>query len=223
MPKLVEKFFREDLTEAEDAALEESLLNSDEAAFQFAEEAEKLYRYCGLPEPRVPGPKPGFLKWFSGLFGGAWFWPLMASASVMTAAIGIHHHWPNAFKDAIALAHPIPTPVSSQTPFARPPLPAPPRPEGYSALTPVPWDAAKSYSHLSVILDQEALGRVTVRVLDFHGKPQSLLYEGNLQRGHWVFEWNGKGTDGQAAEPGYYLIEVQAGTLLERKTIEIRN
>jgi hypothetical protein len=49
---LVDKYFKEDLTEAEQAALEDSLLNSDEAALKFETLAKDAYVRYGLPEPQ---------------------------------------------------------------------------------------------------------------------------------------------------------------------------
>ena len=56
MSDLIEKYFKEDLTEAERQALREELLSSDNAAEKFGERAEEVYRALGLPEPHWTGP-----------------------------------------------------------------------------------------------------------------------------------------------------------------------
>lgn len=59
---LIIKFFREDLTEAEEAALAGRLSSSVEDALRFGKHAETAYLHYGLPEPKWPGgpPPPGF-------------------------------------------------------------------------------------------------------------------------------------------------------------------
>ena len=71
MDDLIEKFFKKDLTEAEEKALEDQIASSDEAAEGLAKKADEAYQSFGLPEPRWTGPdslrpKPGFgfLGWF---------------------------------------------------------------------------------------------------------------------------------------------------------------
>lgn len=55
MPDLVEKFFKEGLTEAEEQSLSESLWASEDMAEKFAGLAREAYQRYGLPEPRLPG------------------------------------------------------------------------------------------------------------------------------------------------------------------------
>lgn len=88
MPDLIDKYFQEDLTEAEQEALGRSLLDSDEAALKFEAMAKEAYIRYGHPEPQpnwkdIPPPsmppKPGFgpLFWLTMLAVGAglfWGW-----------------------------------------------------------------------------------------------------------------------------------------------------
>src|SRR5271170_2282593 len=78
---LVEKYFKEDLTEPEQAALEDSLLNSDEVALKFEAMAKEAYVRYGLPEPQPhwgnsngPFPSAGMglqpLLWVLGIGAG---------------------------------------------------------------------------------------------------------------------------------------------------------
>ncbi len=71
MSDLVKKFFREDLTEAEDKALSESLLSSDEAAEEFVKISEEAYTRYGLPKADWEGPIPHTLLKPHG--GSPWF------------------------------------------------------------------------------------------------------------------------------------------------------
>jgi len=101
MPDLIEKFFQNDLTEAEKEALGRELEGPGESAQRFGERAEELYRSFGLPEPRWMGPEslrpqlgPGFGKWLSlflftaALAGGvAWIYAhLMKKPSELSMA-----------------------------------------------------------------------------------------------------------------------------------------
>jgi hypothetical protein len=86
MDDLVSKYFQEDLTEAEDQALEEKLLDSPEDSLAFVAAGEEAYHRYGLPEPRWPGNPEDFPRlrskgkirpWFilvSILMAGAALW-----------------------------------------------------------------------------------------------------------------------------------------------------
>jgi hypothetical protein len=95
MPDLVEKFFREDLTEAEHQALGESLLASDEAALKFEETAKAVYHRYGLPEPEPHWPDPtlppqsGIGPWNSLL---PWIWPSLFLLGAVAVLMGWHHY-----------------------------------------------------------------------------------------------------------------------------------
>lgn len=77
------------------------------------------------------------------------------------------------------------------------------------------------YSNLAVVIHQSASSPVTVRVLNLEDSPVVLLYQGALSTGSWVFDWNGKLPNGQAAPSGYYQIQVQAGLRCQKKVIQI--
>jgi hypothetical protein len=96
----------------------------------------------------------------------------------------------------------------------------PPKP--YSIPVNVGLKPAKNYSNLSVVVGQNQLGFLTVRVMDSHGAQVSVLYQGNLGPGNWVFQWDGKLAAGQAALPGYYQIEIRSGSIVQHKTIQIQ-
>jgi hypothetical protein len=74
MADLVEKYFQQDLTEAEQEALSGELLASDETALQFERMAGEAYARYGLPDPKPhwtdpPGgtqlPFQGFKPWLT--------------------------------------------------------------------------------------------------------------------------------------------------------------
>lgn len=73
MSDLIEKFFKEDLSEAEKTALDQELASSPEAAQRFGELAEQAYNRFGLPEPKWAGPEE--LKKISKSNPNAWLWP----------------------------------------------------------------------------------------------------------------------------------------------------
>ena len=85
MADLIDKLFREDLTEAEQKALDRELASSFEATDRFGQQAEQAYRRFGLPEPVWegpeefrPAPRPGVGRW---LWAGA-FLAILAGLSI---------------------------------------------------------------------------------------------------------------------------------------------
>jgi hypothetical protein len=70
MPDLVDKFFQEGLTEAEEQVLSENLWASEELAEKFAGIAREAYIRYGFPEPQ----EPGFEGPSSGPGGGIYPW-----------------------------------------------------------------------------------------------------------------------------------------------------
>lgn len=69
MADLVEKYFQQDLTEAEQEALSGSLLSSDETALKFERMAGEAYARYGLPDlqphwtdPRREAHPPGVVS-----------------------------------------------------------------------------------------------------------------------------------------------------------------
>jgi len=258
MPDLVSKYFRQDLTEAEQEALEQSLLNSDEAAFQFEELAKAAYGRYGLPEPQpkwddslpppsVPRSGLGPTAWtFLGLVGiglaiFSWQHPpaFIAAARAFWAAPPVSvSSAPSekgngkgiASKKKPALDSRITSKTGVETREGREeavletksavPAAVVARPE----TTPVNLDLSppKSYSNLSVEINQTQLGFLTVRVVDPRGAEVTLLYKGNLTPGRWMFEWDGKLANGGPATPGFYQIEVRSGATVQQKSIQIQ-
>lgn len=83
MPDLVEKFFKEGLTDPEEQDLSQALWESEDLAEKFATLARDAYFRYGLPEPRLPHHRPpgtgGFNPWLGilgvilGIGGGLFF------------------------------------------------------------------------------------------------------------------------------------------------------
>jgi hypothetical protein len=110
-------------------------------------------------------------------------------------------------------------------PVKAPEVPAAPRISSFAPMTPVltPVDMTapvrKKFSNLSVVLHRPTAGEVAVRVLKLDGTPVVLLYQGQLLAGKWGFDWDGRFADGHLAPPGYYQIQVQTGSLVQKKTV----
>jgi hypothetical protein len=98
MPDLVEKFFKEDLTEAEHQALNESLLASDEAALKFEETAKAAYHRYGLPEPEPHWPDQAGPTLPPQAGSGPWnlllpfVWPSLFLLGAVAVFVGWHHY-----------------------------------------------------------------------------------------------------------------------------------
>jgi hypothetical protein len=114
-------------------------------------------------------------------------------------------------------------------PVLSPPPPTPtlgsaPLPAALPAVTPV--DALRqphrSHSNLEVLVRRATPGQIEVRVLNPDGTQAVLLYQGLLQAGSWIFDWNGHLADGRPADPGTYQIQVESGPITQSKRVVIR-
>jgi hypothetical protein len=265
MPDLVDKYFKEDLTEAEQSALAELLAGSDEASLKFEAKAKEAYLRYGFPDPQPrwpdsPGPSaPRGAGW------GPWIAPALIILGIVSFLVwGRHYlvsrvssfseeesrtslvpqtdiplkkgfnHQKNAREKKPAdesvntaaskiNSASIPSSKAAQSPKAGQVASALVVPV-HPAYTPINLDQnpSKSYSGLSVQVGQSQLGFLTVRVLNNPGKEMVVLYRGNLGPGNWVFEWDGKSTDGRPAPSGYYQIEVHSGSFTQHKTVQIQ-
>jgi hypothetical protein len=239
---LIIKFFREDLTESEEAALSDRLKVSTEEALRFGQHAEASYRHYGLPEPEWPGnpPKGLFgptglklgLVLLAGLSGWAgWkYWPgreLKLSASVspaLTSTLKASRPLNSSQANKPSEKEVIPdrlkpesnASASSETQGSNPPV--------STELTPVNVAAQPHHPHtnLEVQVKRAKPGEVTVRVLGPDGSQAVVLYQGMLQPGNWAFDWNGRLANGDAPVAGTYQIQVVSGAVTLSKSVLIR-
>jgi hypothetical protein len=93
-----------------------------------------------------------------------------------------------------------------------------------AVLTPVNVTAQPHHPHsnLEVMVRRSSPGQVTVEVLNPLGTPVVLLYQGLLQPGNWAFDWNGRLGDGSPVPPGIYHIQVQSGSILQSRSVVLR-
>ena len=77
-------------------------------------------------------------------------------------------------------------------------------------------------NNLRVVVTRQAPGPVTVRVMDPTGIEVRRMYEGVLQPGRWVFDWDGRLQNGGAALPGRYKIEVDSDAGNQAREVMIR-
>ena len=232
---LIIKFFREDLTEAEEKALSDRLLSSTEDALRFGHHAEASYRHYDLPEPkwRGGGPPPGFLP-KSAFKLGPW---LLTGLVAGLLAWAVWNYWKGTERKMAAsvppaFSNPVQSPVAAKSnpPAVQPKeavipeklvlLGAPPSP----ALTPMKMGDPTHHPHtnLEVLVNQKKLGAITVRVMGPDGSQAVMIYQGTLQPGGWTFDWNGRLSNGGAPPAGTYQIQVVSGAVTLNKSVVIR-
>jgi len=227
MPDLVEKFFHEDLTPAEEEALSRQLLKSDRAALKFEAKAKTLYLSFGLAEPIMSWPKHGSLPWHGGASHAAgkggillhlghlghWIWPSLLAVGLTGSVLTWRHDHPKPLRALSSAVSPLPATPVAEVRFKAP-----------KGVTPIPLQTVppQSFSSLSITVSQAKQGLVVVRVLDLSGAQILSLYRGDLGAGNWLFQWDGKLTNGLPASAGLYRIEVQAGAFVQRKDVQIQ-
>lgn len=247
---LIVKFFREDLTEAEESALSERLSSSVEDALRFGQHAETSYRHYGLPEPRWRGgPPPGFYPKSGPQFGlwlpvvllaglstwGAWkYWPRNEYKPVTSSPAGhssVSRYGPEKkakSSPVVSEDRVIPGRLTREAVSARPSSPNTGEvksPDAFTQPALIPVNAALQPHHphtnLEVQVHQAKAGQVTVRVVGPGGIQAVMLYQGMLQPGSWAFDWNGRLANGGAPPAGTYQIQVVSGAVTLRKSVTI--
>jgi hypothetical protein len=222
MADLAAAFFERDLSDAEWRELGKQVAREDAVADKFLASAQAYHASLGLPEPRPRGGR-GSGGGGSGLGSlGSWL-----GALVLGAALGatVVHFWFPAEPQAPVPAKPIPAqpagtavPLSASPPRASLPQPtlAPP-PLGALA----PRVASEGFPGLSAVVHLASQGLVTARVLNEQGDEARVLYAGVLEAGSWSFGWDGRDEAGVALKPGRYTIEVQEGSHVLRKSVDL--
>ena len=230
MADLIEKFFQEELTQAEEQALSDSLSSSTGEALRFGEKAQQTYLAFGLPDPQWPGGGPPSPPWSS---TSLLLKPLIWAAVLLTSGLAVVLFWPHRSAAPLvpqaSIPKMIPAPVSLKPQVAihrqsSVPIPAAKPAPMVLLSTPVELTVHSHtvFSNLSVVVRRPSPGKVTVRVLNPDGTQALLLYDGPLQAGKWVFDWDGKLAKGQMAPPGVYRIQVESGPVVQNKNIIVR-
>ena len=222
MADLIKKFFQSELTETEDRTLAEELASSEKAAERFAESAEKAYYALGLPEPRMTGK---WAKFFHSIWGKL-FWVLLVGGG-----IAVFYWLLRPENRPVPAAVPGPEPRQEVVPLAYPtaaqiyrsprPIGTPPTPAGFGEAPPE-QSFVTDYRNLKLVVTQESDGLVVVKVLGPAGDEVRRLYDGPLDKGKWIFNWDGLLDNGQPAVPGTYRIEVEGGTGNKSQEVLIR-
>jgi len=224
MSDLIEKFFREDLTEAEEKTLSEQLLHSEEAADRFGALSEQKYVSYGLTEP-VLGDG-GFLKTWGKLIllllAGLTILGVTGWAMLCCVRQRVTAEIPAETAPLLGSVAPIEKtspsqPVASSTvrKVVRQVVEAPP--------TPVMTDHSPAKGKgLQIVFRMSTEGRAAIRVLDPSGAEVRRLFDGTMKTGSWSVDWDGHLADGKAARPGLYHIEVQTNGIVKSREVRIR-
>jgi hypothetical protein len=202
--QLVEKFFSEDLTGADEEALEKLLLQSPEAASEFNVLAEEAYLATGQPAHQWPG-KAIRIPRIGGMGTGL---KLLLALAALGSAIVVWRLWPQPAPEVV------PPQVIPSIPIK--PMVAPLKAMAPKVIAPKikPSRAVPEQEgdELGILVETPQVALVTVRVLDRSGQEIRALYTGVLDPGKWSFRWDGLLENGKPAAGGNYTIEVQKGS-----------
>jgi hypothetical protein len=252
VPDLIEKFFREDLTEAEEQALSGMLDSSEEAAERFGGLAEAAYYRFGHPKPEWEGPDALPPRGGGGLKPWTWLVALATVAGLAYWAWGkkgegqLDASMPPALKEARQpLAEKAPRKLKGRPEEAapgtqgesrKPPQAAAPPlvgkvpekgaagvPEPRTILTPVNLDEHPTHKFSSISVKINQAQAGLVKVRVLDMAGEEIT---PLYEGElparWVFDWDGKLGNGRMVAPGYYRIEVESGSFTGHKNIRIQ-
>lgn len=229
----IDEYFKRDLTESEEAELDQQLSASPEDARRMAEGMAELYRQSGLPEPLWPekpflgGKSQESKKSSKTVF---YYVLILLLAGALAIFWGSSLHW-----RIPAFINPPPKPHGYSTPTQKSRLPAKPLhvkqnqagpSQAVSAVPrpstrPAPAKTGGRYEELSVTVNLQGSGLVTVHVLDGGGNVLRTLYAGILPAGQRVFTWDGVTDRGILALPGAYYIEVKSGSKILKREVHV--
>ena len=205
MNRLVEEFFKRDLTEGESQALEELLEKSSGDALGFGEKLRGEYLALGLPDPQTLSPSassvPHSLTWIKAVLLTAVF------AGLGTTA------WWFWSKPAVVSLAPFMIPQTVSRPKVKllpPPITIPER-----------LVSTAEGNRLSVVVELENSSSVQVSILDPHNQTIRALFTGSLKPGKWSLHWDGLLDNGSKAPAGNYRIQVKSGSTEMSKTVSI--
>lgn len=213
MIHLVEKFFNEDLTGADEEALEKLLLQSTEAASEFNVLAEEAYLATGQPAHQWPG-KTIQIPHVGGMGTGL---KLLLALVALGSAVVIWRLWPRPVTEVIP-----PKVIPSMTikPVVALPKAIVPKITA-SKILPSRAVSEQEGDALGILVETPQVALVTVRVLDHSGREIRVLYTGVLDPGKWSFRWDGLLENGKPAAGGNYTIEVQKGSRRLSKPVRL--
>jgi hypothetical protein len=216
MNPLFEKYFFGELTDSEESALEDHLVRSEQAAWEFGQQAEEVYNRYGLPPlANPPFPQDGM----KASLGGWGRWLVLLLLLLMGAFWWFHRPKPALpVEQPKAVEKKTPAPVKKIT--VRPTVAA--LPTAPPAAPPGAGAEKETGNNLRVVVNRETPGAATIRVLNAQGQAIRLLYSGNLGAGKWAFEWDGRSGEGRLVDPGKYLIEVLTDGVAQSKVVNIR-
>jgi hypothetical protein len=201
---LVEKFFNEDLTGADEEALEKLLLQSPEAASRFNVLAEEAYLATGQLAHQWPG-KAIQIPPVGGMGTGL---KLFLVLLTLGTAVAIWRFWPQSAPEVFPKTV---IPVVPIQPVVAP-LKAVANQIVHPGIVPKRASAELEGDALGILVETPQVALVTVRVLDSSGHEIRSLYTGVLDPGKWSFRWDGLLENGKPATGGNYMIEVQKGS-----------
>lgn len=212
MVDLVEKFFTQDLSEAEQEALSQYLERSPEAALNYERLLEQNYLATGLPQPMLPKSLQSLPRVGGGGLAGGSSWVPMTLAGLVVAGIALWKFWPPTKAE---ISTPVQKPMVQQAhvkKIAKKPTP----------IQPLAAGPAQEGQELSVVVSAPQRSLVTVRILDAQGREVRALFTGFVESGRWSFQWDGLLENGEPASAGDYLIDVQSGASRQSKNIHIK-
>jgi hypothetical protein len=181
----------------------------------------------------------GFQRWAAPWWMKPGLW-LAAASVAAVAGVGYYHHGNNQPAPSVEKTERV---AEESAGFRVMPQPAedesrPEAPKAVPATKPLPRmaahasvrlsappaarpEAAQTGRKISVVVEREASGSVSVIVKNDEGQAVRTLYAGDLKAGKWSFDWDGKDDAGQVAKAGSYTIEVLSAQGLQSKEVEL--
>jgi flagellar basal-body rod modification protein FlgD len=81
--------------------------------------------------------------------------------------------------------------------------------------------AAPRRRSIQVVVQRQQAGQVKVRVFDGQGNAVRDLFEGQLQPGRWVLDWDGRNDAGQLVSAGRYQVQVTDENGSHEREVEV--
>jgi hypothetical protein len=232
---LLKEFFERDLTDAEEEQLSKQLSESTKNSMKFAKHAKSFYLKTGLPNPAPHAGHLGHLGHLGHVVGSSMTLKVIGGLIAGGAIVATLHVVTKPVVQVIptpvptVISVPTITPVQTVTPIVHKPTPPKTQPTAFKAPTapnmvkPIAYDPRIKYEGLDLIVERQTAGLVTIRVLDSAKREVRLLFAGLLNKGKWTFQWDGKLSNNDYAQPGIYQIQVQSGKEVLAKEITLKS